>query len=472
MQYFDEAYNLLQHLKEDVDYRATYYDKNTGKLYGIKNGIFQVIDQIGSGKGGGSDQQDQNNPNDQQNQGGQSGQQDQNDQQDQNGQQGGEKGQRGQKNQNGKSDNGDQQDQGDQDGQDGQDGQQGQDGQDGKNGKKRKDFDGPTIGKKGDPDIQEIENLLREIQDMKNKIGTIEDEDYIDDDSSINDISEEILNSTADLKKKIDELKKELQDLKDKLKKLGGDPGDDKGSIEKKEIEIQRKVNKIREIFGSVEVANDIMRETDRKVSQSRKEKRRGEKEAKDKEKLANMSDSEVISLLKHSLNQTLKSEINEVEEQSWSKINKKAYGAGILKKGTRISEKIDIPSINVYFDRSASWGPEESNFGYQVVESIMYLQKKGLLKIRLYYFNTQIMDSDPGYGSGGTRGTPILEHITQTKPDNVLIMTDSDITDCRQTAVVPGAVWLLFKGSISENLREHIKGKRLGGKPKTFFVK
>ena len=268
---------------------------------------------------------------------------------------------------------------------------------------------------------------MREIQDLKNKIGTIEDEDYMDDDSSINNISDEILNSTTDLKKKIDELKKELEDLKKKLKEKGGE----EELSQQEEKDIDRKVKKIKEIFDSVEVASDIMRETDRKVQQSRKEKRRGEKEAQEKAKLASMSDEEVINLLKHSLNQTLKSEINEVEEQSWSKINKKAYGAGILKKGTRISEKVDIPSINVYFDRSGSWDVEKSRFGYQAVESIMYLQKKGQVNIRLYYFNTQIMDSDPGYGSGGTRGTPILEHITATKPDNVLIMTDSDISDC-----------------------------------------
>ena len=78
-------------------------------------------------------------------------------------------------------------------------------------------------------------------------------------------------------------------------------------------------------------------------------------------------------------------------------------------------------------------------------------------------------MDSDPGYGRGGTAGQPILNHIQLTKPQNVLIMTDSDIWDCSSTVVVPGAVWLLFKGAISKNLQEHIKGKKL---TKTFFIK
>lgn len=211
------------------------------------------------------------------------------------------------------------------------------------------------------------------------------------------------------------------------------------------------------------------MHETERNVALSRKEKKKGEKEAKEKEKWANMSDIEVIAMLKQSLNQTLRAEIHENEEETWSKINKKAYGAGLLKKGTKISEKVDIPSINVYFDRSGSWGPEKSKFGYDAVQSIMYLQKKGLLKINLYYFNTQIMDGDPGYGSGGTDGQPILNHIQLTKPQNVLIMTDGDISDCSSTIAVPGAVWLLFKQLISKNLQEHIKGKKL---TKTFFIK
>ena len=342
--------------------------------------------------------------------------------------------------------------------------QNGQAGGKSNNAKTQEPSSGPAIGDKGNQDIQELEDTLRELDAVKDALGELENEDYDDESGDdINDLSDEIQQSSDDLKQKIDELKKELEKKKKELEDKGGSLN----PYEQKDL--QDKADHIKEIFDDVQVSDNLMQETERKVSQSRKEKRRGEKEAKEKEKWASMSDAEVINMLKQSLNQTLRAEIHENEEETWSKINKKAYGAGLLKKGTKISEKVDIPSINVYFDRSGSWGPEKSKFGYEAVQSIMYLQKKGLLKINLYYFNDDIMDSDPGYGRGGTRGTPILEHIKLTKPQNVLIMTDSDISDCDSTVIVPGAVWLLFKGAISKNLQEHIKGKKL---TKTFFIK
>ena len=62
----------------------------------------------------------------------------------------------------------------------------------------------------------------------------------------------------------------------------------------------------------------------------------------------------------------------------------------------------------------------------------------------------------------GGTSGTPILENIRETKPDNVIIITDNDISDCTESVTVPGAVWFLFVDGVSYNLKEHLSGKRL----------
>ena len=216
------------------------------------------------------------------------------------------------------------------------------------------------------------------------------------------------------------------------------------------------------------------MSETQANVARSRKEKRRGEQAAKEAARLANMSDEEVVNLIKQSLNQTLKAEIRENDEETWSKINKKAYGAGILKKGSRISEKVEIPSLNVYFDRSDSWGPEKSKFGQDAVNSIMWLEKKGKIKVRLYYFNSSgVTTVDPGRGYGGTPAGPVFKHIQETKPDNVFIMTDSDFDyqdgPNQADTTVKGAVWMLFKGSISKSLREKLHGKKM---TKTFFIK
>ena len=61
----------------------------------------------------------------------------------------------------------------------------------------------------------------------------------------------------------------------------------------------------------------------------------------------------------------------------------------------------------------------------------------------------------------GGTIGTPIIKHIEETKPMNVIVITDSDITDIQSLKTVPGAVWMLFYGSKSDNLIQNLRGKK-----------
>ena len=83
------------------------------------------------------------------------------------------------------------------------------------------------------------------------------------------------------------------------------------------------------------------------------------------------------------------------------------------------------------------------------------------------------MLSVDPGQGRGGTPAEPVFNHIQETKPDNVLIMTDDDFDDQggydQTNTYVKGAVWLLFKGSISKSLREKLHGRKM---TKTFFIK
>jgi len=215
------------------------------------------------------------------------------------------------------------------------------------------------------------------------------------------------------------------------------------------------------------------MRETEQRVYERNQEKLRGEREAKRKEKYAQMSDADVLNLIKVSLSHTLKQEIIETKEDSWSKFNKKAYGAGLLRPGQRKEEKAELPSLNVYYDRSGSWGPAETQFGDNAINSIAYLAKKGKLKLRIFYFNDTIHNTDPGRGYGGTPAEPVFKHIRDTKPDNVFIMTDSDFDHQggadQPNTTVPGAVWMVFKGDISETLQEKLHGKKF---TKSFFIK
>lgn len=245
----------------------------------------------------------------------------------------------------------------------------------------------------------------------------------------------------------------------------GDDSGDDSGDgeagngagnkgdadVEDSDSKLSR-LERIKDLLNDKDIADKISHEAEDKVT-----KERLAKASKELNKYKNSP----LNKFKESLQSFIKKEIGEVKSSSWSKINKKYAGTGTIKAGTSKHASGKIPLINVYFDRSGSWDSSKTKVGEQAIATLNNYVRQHKLKIDLYYFNTEIHSVDPG-GTGGTLGAPILEHIKKTKPDNVIVMTDDDIMDCTETVTVPGAVWLLFKGGVSSNLQEHLKGKKL----------
>ena len=166
------------------------------------------------------------------------------------------------------------------------------------------------------------------------------------------------------------------------------------------------------------------------------------------------------IQRFKYSLNKFIKNELAFTREGTWKKFNKTYANSPIIRRGVASMESQNKPSINVYFDHSASWDAEKIKVGMDAIGILNNYVRRGEVIIRVYYFGNRVSENPNDTGSG-TEGTPILEHIQQTKPKNVIIMTDSDITDCEYTVKVPGAVWFLFKGGVSENIMSAVKGMR-----------
>ena len=120
------------------------------------------------------------------------------------------------------------------------------------------------------------------------------------------------------------------------------------------------------------------------------------------------------------------------------------------------------IPKINIYFDHSASWYASKIKVGEEALGILKTAQRLKKLVANVYYFSEEILDGPTDRRAHqGTDGTPIMKHIRATHPDNVIIMTDSDIDDIREKVTVPGSVWLLFKGGRSKNLIDHIQGRK-----------
>lgn len=184
----------------------------------------------------------------------------------------------------------------------------------------------------------------------------------------------------------------------------------------------------------------------------------------REKEKIAQANaaryESSPIQRFKYSLNKFIKNELAFTREGTWKKFNKTYANSPIIRRGVASMESQNKPSINVYFDHSGSWDIQKIKVGMDAIGILNNYVRRGEILIRIYYFGNRVSEN-PNDTGGGTEGTPILEHIQQTKPKNVIIMTDSDINDCEYTVKVPGAVWFLFKGGVSENIMSAVKGMR-----------
>lgn len=216
--------------------------------------------------------------------------------------------------------------------------------------------------------------------------------------------------------------------------------------------EIEERIKGIKKILGNLEDQQSALMESRTAILK--------EKAVKDSEVAKKYRDSPLTKFTE-SLTKFIRDELARGRQDSWSHINKKYVYSGLLRPGSTWQGKNKVPLINVYFDRSGSWTTEKTEKGAQAIATLNRYVTRGEIKLKLYYFNTRVMDTDPG-GHGGTNGQPIMDHIQQTKPNNVIILTDSDISDIRTDVSVPGAVWMLFYGGRSINLMEHLHGKKL----------
>ena len=96
-----------------------------------------------------------------------------------------------------------------------------------------------------------------------------------------------------------------------------------------------------------------------------------------------------------------------------------------------------------------------------KAISTIKKYERKGLIKMHTWYHADRVSDTREGAG-GGNDGRPLLAHIEQTKPKNVIIITDDNIQNCSHVVTVPGAVWILFFDTQSQNLIDHVKGRKL----------
>lgn len=159
-----------------------------------------------------------------------------------------------------------------------------------------------------------------------------------------------------------------------------------------------------------------------------------------------------------------------ESNDDSWSAINRRYSGTGVLQPGKKLNELPNkkIPVIDFYFDQSGSWTERDIEVGKKAVAKLADMEADGQIKVNIYYFANDVhSDAESARMEGGTGGwNEIVSNIIKTKATNVVIMTDDDMEnwwhgDKALTYTVPGYVWYLWRnGENAPRLPRDLKGR------------
>ena len=316
--------------------------------------------------------------------------------------------------------------------------------------------------------LKQLHKMLPEDEDDQNQSqssGTPSDTNS-DDDSSDNqnsgtsssDSSEtQLSDQQGQEQSKADKAQQALDDAKDDIKDIDKEKAQqgnvfDSDKQQKERSELAKRVEQIRKLLDDPNIQQQGKSESQRAVQKDRLIKQA---------KLADRYKSNPLVKFTLDLNNFIKQQTANYRGSTWTRFNKTSVRTGLIKPGITSYAQTDIPEINVYWDVSGSFSdPRKTEGARRAIATLQKYVREKKIKIKTWYFADRVSSTKENAG-GGTKGQPILDHIQATKPANVIVITDSDISDCTTPTTVPGAVWLLFYGSESPNLRAYLRGKQ-----------
>ncbi len=255
---------------------------------------------------------------------------------------------------------------------------------------------------------------------------------------------------------KADKAQQALDDAIDDIKDIDKEKAQqgnvfDSDEQQKERSELAKRVEQIRKLLNNPDIQRQGKDESKRAVQKDR---------LIQQAKLADRYKSNPLVKFTLDLNNFIKQQTASYRGSTWTRFNKTAVRTGLIKRGITSYAQTDIPEINVYWDVSGSFSdPRKTEGARRAIATLQKYVREKKIKIKTWYFANRVSSTEQNAG-GGTEGQPILDHIQATKPANVIIITDSDIDDCRTPTTVPGAVWFLFYDGESTNLREYLRGK------------
>lgn len=312
-----------------------------------------------------------------------------------------------------------------------------------------------------DPDdlIQDAKDIQDQMEDDKTSSGSNSNSDskqsnsqgYEDSDST-SDTAEDIQDAAEAAEKAAKKLKKDAENAASKSQQ-SADIFDTPEEQQAK-ADVAARAKQIRDFIDDLKNKTAVFDEASRA-----RDKEKEAKSARDVQRYMGSG----IQQFKMNLNRFIQTQIDEEgdPQDTYRILDPRYEDTDFLMPGRVVYRDKKIPLVNVYHDVSGSFDTaEKTAAAMKAIETLNNYVRSGDLEIKLYYFANRVSD-DKSKAGGGTYGTPILDHIEKTRPTNVIVITDGDIHDCSRVVTVPGAVWMLFYDSRSENLMEHLKGKR-----------
>ena len=319
---------------------------------------------------------------------------------------------------------------------------------------------------------KDIEDMMDDAQDISDQMSggasdnnkggqksTSSDGDSDDDsdensgnpsDGNPEDKAKEILDKAKQAKKAASDLANKADEVEQNSQKSSN--VFDTPREQRDKVDVAARAQKIRDFLDNLEKQANIQEEN---VAAIRKEK--AAKAARDIERYQGSG----LNQFKLNLNRFISDQIGEFEDDSYSRIHPSYEDSEFIMPGKIVREEKNIPLINIYHDDSGSFKEERKTAAaFKAIETLNQYVRDGDIEMKVWYFADRVGDTR-GQVGGGTLGTPILDHIEKTRPTNVIVITDGDIHDCSRVVKVPGAVWMLFYDSRSDNLMQHLKGKR-----------
>lgn len=288
-------------------------------------------------------------------------------------------------------------------------------------------------------------------KDSKGKGGTQDSKDSAEDENGENQSAAD--KARKQLQKQAQQLGDAIDDIKNKTKK--GGPGDAPFISSKDmrdQVDVAARVEKIEKALKDLKLRDTMLDETN-----INKQKERAIKQARNIDRYNKSG----ISKFRMALTRFIANQLSTEEDDTWTRVRPSYEDSEFIFPGRMEKEEKHIPLINVYWDVSGSFSdPRKTEGARKAIATLNQYVRNGDIEIDTWYFGTTVA-STPTAAGGSTNGEPILRHISATNPDNVIIITDGDISDCRNNITVPGAVWMLFYDSRSQNLIDHLHGKR-----------